>query len=108
MKIAQSAAIAAAALALSVAAFGVAQSKVESPGTPGAAMAPMPKTDRITMADFKKLAAAGNVVIIDVRSTEAYQSGHIPGALSVPEETINAAVALKLKKMGKPIATYCS
>ena len=32
----------------------------------------------------------------------------IPGALSIPEETLNGPVAEKLKKMGKPIATYCS
>lgn len=72
------------------------------------AAVPMPRTDRMAMADFKKLLAANNVVVIDVRSADSYVAGHIPGALSVPESTINAAVAEKLKKMGKPIATYCS
>ena len=57
---------------------------------------------------LKKLMAANNVVILDVRSAESYAAGHIPGALSLPEDTITQAVAGKLKKMGKPIATYCS
>ena len=73
-----------------------------------AASAPMPQSDRIAMADFKKLLATGDVVVIDVRSSDSYAAGHIPGALSIPEDTINAAIAEKLKRMGKPIAAYCS
>jgi predicted sulfurtransferase len=90
-------------LAVAIAPHALAQPKPQTP-----AAVPMPRTDRIAMADFKKLLAANNVVVLDVRSADSYVSGHIPGALSVPENTINAAVAEKLKKMGKPIATYCS
>ena len=96
----------AALLALAVAPHALAQAKADKPGT--AAAVAMPRTDRIAMADFKKLLATNDVVVIDVRSADAYAAGHIPGALSVPEETITAALAEKLKKMGKPIATYCS
>ncbi len=99
---------AAALLALSLAVPGSAQAKKDKPGAaiPTAASAPMPKTDRMPMAEFKKLLAEGGVVVIDVRSNDAYLGGHIPGALSMPE--ITDATALKLKQMGKPIATYCS
>jgi phage shock protein E len=97
---------AAALLAASLGALSLAQGGGGKAGT--TASASMPKTDRMTMAEFKKLAAANAVVIVDVRSLDAYVSGHIPGALSIPEETINASVAEKLKKMGKPVATYCS
>lgn len=90
-------------LTLAVAPHALAQAK---PGTP--ATVAMPRTDRMSMADFKKLLAANDVVVIDVRSADSYAAGHIPGALSVPEETITSALAEKLKKMGKPIATYCS
>jgi 3-mercaptopyruvate sulfurtransferase SseA len=83
-----------------------AQTASSKPGSPVAVA--MPKTDRMSMADFKKLQAAGEVVIIDVRSTDSYALGHIPGALSMPEESLTAPVAEKLKRMGKPIATYCS
>ncbi len=98
-------------LSLSLAGFGCGEAKADKPGaTPNAdgTAVSMPKSDRITMAEFKKLNAANNVVIVDVRSNDAYIGGHIPGALSIPEETIDAATAEKLKKMGKPIATYCS
>ena len=91
---------------VSVSALVTAQTGSGKPSSPVAV--PMPKTDRMAMADFKKLQAAGDVVTIDVRSTDSYASGHIPGALSMPEETLTAAVAEKLKRMGKPIATYCS
>ena len=101
---------AAAVLALSLATPGCAQAKAEKADRKGAAAAtaPMPKTDRMPMAEFKKLLAANDVVVIDVRSHDAYMGGHIPGALSMPEETLSAAAAEKLKRMGKPIATYCS
>ncbi len=90
-------------LTLAVAPHAFAQAKA---GTPAAVA--MPRTDRMPMADFKKLLAANDVVVIDVRSADSYAAGHIPGALSIPEETITSALAEKLKKMGKPIATYCS
>jgi predicted sulfurtransferase len=96
----------AALLALFVAPRAFAQAKAEKPGA--AAAVAMPRTDRIAMADFKKLLATNDVVVIDVRAADAYAAGHIPGALSVPENTITPALAEKLKKMGKPIAAYCS
>lgn len=96
-------------MALTLAGLGCAEAKADKPAEQTAsAGAPMPKSDRMPMADFKKLYAEGNVVVVDVRSNEAYLGGHIPGALSIPEATINDSVAEKLKKMGKPIATYCS
>lgn len=98
------------ALALAVAAPAIAaQAKSGKPANaPAAATVPMPKSDRMPMAYFKDLLKKGEVVVIDVRSLDSYVAGHIPGALSIPEETITAATAEKLKRMGKPIATYCS
>ncbi|MEO8501479.1 MAG: rhodanese-like domain-containing protein [Vicinamibacteria bacterium] len=86
----------------------VARAQTSEAGPAGAATVAMPKGDRMTMADFKKLFAAGDVVVIDVRAADSYVAAHIPGALSIPEESINQALAEKLKRMGKPIATYCS
>ncbi len=94
------------ALLLAAAPLATAQDKSGKPAAPTAVA--MPKTDRMTMADFKKLLASNDVVVLDVRSTDSYAAGHIPGALSIPEESITSALAEKLKKMGKPIATYCS
>jgi 3-mercaptopyruvate sulfurtransferase SseA len=74
----------------------------------GAPAVAMPTTDRMPMAEFKRLLAAKDVVVLDVRSADSYVAGHIPGALSLPEDAITPAMAEKLKRMGKPIATYCS
>ena len=98
-------------LAVSIAAAGCDQAKAnQAAGAPAGAAAsvPMPKTDRMPMAEFRTLLAKGEVVVIDVRSSDSYAAGHIPGALSIPEESITPATAEKLKRMGKPIAAYCS
>ena len=101
---------AAAVLTFALAAQASAQTKAEKPTQAASATTnvPMPKTDRMAMAEFKKLLATGDVVVIDVRSNDAYAGGHIPGALSMPEETLNNVAAEKLKRLGKVIATYCS
>ncbi len=97
-------------LTISVAALGCADASASRSGSADSktAATPRPASDRISMAEFKKLYSANEVVVIDVRSQDAYLGGHIPGALSMPEETLNGPVAEKLKKMGKPIAAYCS
>ena len=41
------------------------------------------------------------------RLAGAFAAGHIPGALSVPLDSIEQA-AERLRKAGKPIVTYCS
>jgi rhodanese-related sulfurtransferase len=69
---------------------------------------------RITQADFKKLIAAKNVVIVDTRVVEAFEAGHIPGALLLPlegamtwpeeyEKTVAKLIATK-----RPVVTYCA
>jgi 3-mercaptopyruvate sulfurtransferase SseA len=93
--------------ALSFSAQAGAQEKPAKPAPVTAGVA-MPSSDRMPMAEFKKLLASGNVVVIDVRPNGAYVGGHIPGALSMPEDTLTSATAEKLKRMGRPIATYCS
>jgi predicted sulfurtransferase len=69
---------------------------------------------RITQAEFKKLIAAKNVVIVDTRVADVYQAGHMPGALLLPlegvltwpqeyEKTVATLIASK-----KPVVTYCA
>jgi rhodanese-related sulfurtransferase len=69
---------------------------------------------RISQADFKKLIAAKNVVIVDTRVAEVFSAGHIPGALLLPlegamtwpeeyEKTVATLIASK-----KPVVTYCA
>jgi rhodanese-related sulfurtransferase len=69
---------------------------------------------RISMAEFKKLVAAKNVVVVDTRVADVFPLGHIPGALLLPlegrltwpeeyERVVKQLVATK-----KPVVAYCA
>lgn len=62
---------------------------------------------RITIAEFKKLRAQADVVVVDVRGAAAFRAAHIPGARSIPLEQLSAHVD-ELKREAKPIVTYCA
>jgi rhodanese-related sulfurtransferase len=47
----------------------------------------------------------GRVIVLDVRPEEEYRAGHIPGALSVPVDAIEAA--LQTLPKDKDIVAYC-
>jgi hypothetical protein len=70
----------------------------------GPTEAPAP---RMSVEDFKKLYddAANRPVILDVRSKQAYDEGHIEGAISFPEAEVDARIA-ELPK-DKLIVAYC-
>jgi rhodanese-related sulfurtransferase len=65
------------------------------------------KAPRITLAEFKKLFDAGDVVVIDVRDEATFKHGHIPGALSIPVDQVPAR-GDRFKGETKPIVTYCA
>jgi rhodanese-related sulfurtransferase len=60
----------------------------------------------ISQADFKALLAAGNVLTVDVRDTGSYRTGHVPGAVSIPFDQMQAHLR-ELKASKQPIVTYC-
>ena len=62
----------------------------------------------ITPAGLKKLLERlpNNVYLVDVRAAEQYDAGHIPGARSIPVETL-ASAFYSLPK-DKMIVTYCA
>lgn len=62
---------------------------------------------RVSLAEFLQLASDAAVTIVDVRDRESFAAGHIPGAVSIPLETIESAVD-RLRGLGKPVVTYCS
>ena len=82
--------------------------------TPPTARAQGIDAPRITQAEFKKLLAAKNVVVVDTRHADLFELGHIPGAwllplegaMSWPEE-YEKTVA-KLIATRKPVVTYCA
>lgn len=77
------------------------------------ALAQQPEPDlssptlRIPFEDFVKLYDAKKVVVIDTRDQRSWEMGHIPGSRVIPADDVAAHVA-ELKKLGKPIVTYCS
>lgn len=62
---------------------------------------------RVSLEEFRKLATAAAVTIVDVRGDDSFAVGHIPGALSIPLESVDTAVE-QLRRLGKPVVTYCS
>lgn len=55
--------------------------------------------------DLVGRAARGEVVVVDVRPTEEYLAGHIPGALSIPMEELEARLE-ELPRQAEVVA-YC-
>ncbi len=80
-----------------------------APSTP--VQSPQPKNPadearRITAEELHKLWEKKDVLIIDTRGEPDYKAGHIPGAISVPANT----VATKVEELPrtKMIVAYCT
>ena len=48
-----------------------------------------------------------NVIVIDVRTAEEYNSGHIDGAVHIPYEEIGDKIAALSEDKGSDIVVYC-
>lgn len=66
--------------------------------------------EAITPKEFKDLVAAGQVTVVDVRATDEYATGHIPGSINIFDEDFifkaKEAVA-KLPKEGR-VVLHCA
>jgi rhodanese-related sulfurtransferase len=62
---------------------------------------------RISYEEFRKLHDAGQALVVDTRSEQAYRVGHIPGARLVPLQRLDQHLA-ELRKESRPVVTYCS
>lgn len=63
---------------------------------------------RVPLDVAKAAIDTGEAIVLDVRSAEAYQASHIPGAISIPLADIEAnPTGLKLDK-NQWIITYCT
>jgi len=49
----------------------------------------------------------GTQIIVDVRTQEEYDSGHIPGAICIPNETIGTEPPKELPDKDQLILVYC-
>ena len=62
----------------------------------------------ISVQEAKKLMQTEeNYIILDVRTKEEYESGHIPGAINLPNEEIAEAEISLLKDKEDLILVYC-
>jgi 3-mercaptopyruvate sulfurtransferase SseA len=61
---------------------------------------------RVTIAELEELVKENKAVVIDVRSQDSYDAGHIPGAKLIPSGEILSHIN-ELPK-DKLIITYCS
>jgi rhodanese-related sulfurtransferase/DNA-binding transcriptional ArsR family regulator len=59
----------------------------------------------VSRSELADRAARGDVVILDVRPTAEFAAGHIPGALSVPLEQLDAALSRLPKRI--QVVAYC-
>ena len=90
------------ALTLSACAAPVA--KVEPTPSP----APTAEYKKITAADAKERMDSGDeIVILDVRTKEEFDAGHIAGAILVPNETILDQQPDLLPDLDAEILVYC-
>jgi 3-mercaptopyruvate sulfurtransferase SseA len=64
------------------------------------------KMPRTSAQEAVKLAAAGQAIIVDVRSADAYKAEHAKGALSVPLDKVEKGEHQLPKD--KKIITYCT
>ena len=62
---------------------------------------------KITSDEAKKMMETQKVIVVDVRTLEEYNEGHIPNAISIPLETIENEAEVKLKNKDDLILVYC-
>ncbi len=62
---------------------------------------------KITPEKAKEMMDAGEVVIVDVRTKEEYDAGHVPGAILIPVETIGDEAPSELTDKDAKILVYC-
>lgn len=61
--------------------------------------------EAVTLEELRRRVELGDVIALDVRPCEEYAAGHIPGAVNIPMETLDA-MAQSLPK-DRTIVAYC-
>ncbi len=66
-----------------------------------------PHYTSITQEEAKRMMDAGDCTILDVRTWEEYETGHIPGAICLPNEDIQKGEAEYMFRPEETILVYC-
>lgn len=62
----------------------------------------------VSMDGIKEIMAVNtDYIILDARTIEEYNEGHIPNAICIPNETIDESVTIKLPRKDQLILIYC-
>jgi len=78
-----------------------------SPVTTAPVTEERPTVHKIDPEEAKTMIDQGNVIIVDVRRSDEFEQGHIPGAILVPNETILTEAATMLPDKNAVILIYC-
>jgi rhodanese-related sulfurtransferase len=70
---------------------------------PGAA--PLPAPGVVDGATAQRLQASG-VTVLDVRTPQEFEAGHVPGAINIPFDQVAARTA-ELGTKARPLLLYC-
>lgn len=64
------------------------------------------KFERLSVPEFKEFIANPDVQLVDVRTPEEYNAGHIPGSINIDVSEGHEELAEKLD-LERPVALYC-
>lgn len=62
---------------------------------------------KITAEEGNALMAQGDITVVDVRRLDEYETSHIPGAISIPNEEIGKTRAEEWPALEETILVYC-
>ncbi len=82
------------------------QAPGEEPPVPGNST-PAAEYHKITPEEAKEKMDAGDVVVVDVRTQEEYDEGHIKDAVLVPNESIGGTMPEALPDTDATLLVYC-
>ena len=66
------------------------------------------KVPLVQLSEMIAFLRSGSHQFVDARSTEEYQRGHIPTALSIPFEAVEQGGAAEVLHSPRPLVLYCS
>lgn len=96
------------ALMLSLLTLSACAAPAAAAATPAPTVTAAVEYKKISAADAKARMDSGDtIVILDVRTQEEYDAGHIPGAILVPNETIVDKQPELLPDLDAEILVYC-
>ena len=96
------------ALMLSLLTLSACAAPAAAAATPAPTVTAAVEYKKISAADAKARMDSGDtIIILDVRTQEEYDAGHIPGAILVPNETIVDKHPELLPDLDAEILVYC-